>query len=83
MLETAWESRWLPDLLKTYAHCELYHIDTGIFQPVGDDYPAGARQKMPPGQQGSAVGITGFTSDLRSKVSFGFKWLIKRQLYVP
>ena len=30
MLETAWESRWLPDSLKKKAGRQLLHIDTDI-----------------------------------------------------
>ena len=30
MLETAWESRWLPDFLKKKAGRQLLHIDTDI-----------------------------------------------------
>ena len=58
MLETAWESRWLPESLKKGWGEKSLTDRTGIWVSSMDANPH---------QRGNAVMITGFTSDLSIK----------------
>ena len=64
---TVWESRWLPELKKEYTIYLLYHIERTRLSPQKDGHLADRDGRVNLHQRGSAVMITGFTSDLRPK----------------
>ena len=71
-LETVWESRWLPGYQKNKQR-DLFHIYTDMSLVSGMATTARKKRCVNPNSREVLLTITGFTSDLRSEESSGFK----------